>query len=58
MATEVAQEQQDHHTKREKLLADCRALLAAGKRVEAIKQYRVETGASLAMAREVFERSA
>jgi ribosomal protein L7/L12 len=36
--------------KKDKLLAECRALLAADKRVEAVKRYRSETGCSLPQA--------
>jgi ribosomal protein L7/L12 len=39
----TAQEQ----AKRAKLDAECRALIAAGKRVEAVKKYRTATGCSL-----------
>lgn len=45
--------QQQDEQKREALLADCRALTDAGKRVEAVKKYRTATGASLPEAQRV-----
>lgn len=45
--------QQQDEQKQEALLADCRALMAAGKRVEAVKKYRTATKAFLAEAQRV-----
>jgi len=48
-------EQQDQ-AKRDKLEAECAQLIAAGKRVEAVKKYRTATGVSLAEAQRKLAR--